>query len=315
MNQYKIYDEIPPGWQAACEKHNAFFHSPVWLDLLKKAFNMDTLFVWDEISENGIVINIFKVYIFKIGYVSFPQVAYINGNNLDEDMINELVKLGIGKKVNILRFTGKDVEMEQDDHCTINELPNTFIPNLQEWDIKKLSSSVRYSVNRSNRTGFQVVESYDSSKSQNIFELYADVIRKNKGNIRFSKKYFKELLEYGQNNENIKCYFSILENNFIGFIIVIIHNNCAYYLHGACYDNYRKDCPFYGLMNEAINWAKENGLERFDMMISPPDQLSLVTFKEKWGGTTYTTRSYTIYLNKQIGKLFSIAQKLYDMFS
>jgi len=194
---------MPPDWQEACRKSGAFFHGHVWHDILRNSFNMDTVYVWDKNNRNGVIIDIFRIFLFRIGYITFPQGAYIDGSALDNDLIQELLNQHLGKKIHLLRFTDKDIHLTGNYDYNVSELPNTVIYNLQEWNIKKLSSSVRYSINRAKRSGFNIVESYDSSLAADIFNLYASVIRKNRGNIRFSENYFSKLLEYGRNVENI----------------------------------------------------------------------------------------------------------------
>lgn len=73
---------------------------------------------------------------------------------------------------------------------------------------------------------------------------------------------------------------------------------------------YRQYSPSDLQFNEAIQSAREDGYERFNLMSSPIDQPSLVKYKEKWGGETRQHKLYTLPLRPSY-RLFKIAGRLY----
>lgn len=311
MSKYSISKDQPQGWSEACSKHNAVFHGETWQEMLSRAFNAERLYVWDDGNRNGAIINIFKVYLFRIAYFGFPQSGFIDGTGANASLIRQLKESELGRKIHILRFTDREIELEKGDYYELIDLPTTVIDNLQEWSASKQSYSLRRGINRSNRFGFSVVESYDTSMSGRIYDLYKTMIQKHRGKVRYTKRYYTEFLEAGSRNENIKCFVSMFDNELIGYLFTVFHNDTAYYLHCAWDEKYRKECPSYGLMYKAVTCAQKHGLEKFDMMTSPAGQRSLVDYKEKWGGKTHITCTYSINLDGTVGRLFTFLEKAY----
>ena len=58
-----------------------------------------------------------------------------------------------------------------------------------------------------------------------------------------------------------------------------------------------------------IRWAQAAGCESFNFMSSPPNQPSLVRYKEKWGGVTGVHRTYTMKLGVAY-PLFRLAEAI-----
>ena len=57
------------------------------------------------------------------------------------------------------------------------------------------------------------------------------------------------------------------------------------------------------LFADAIENARYRGLDAFDFSASPPDQLGLVRYKEKWGGRTEEHTTLTLAASRATGVL------------
>jgi lipid II:glycine glycyltransferase (peptidoglycan interpeptide bridge formation enzyme) len=61
------------------------------------------------------------------------------------------------------------------------------------------------------------------------------------------------------------------------------------------------------LFESALHWAQERGGHCFNFMSSPPDQTSLVRYKEKMGGITRPHLTYELPLSPTRARLFNTA--------
>lgn len=93
---------------------------------------------------------------------------------------------------------------------------------------------------------------------------------------------------------NLRCLLAFLNEKIIGFVVVGCHGETAYYLHGAMDPTFRKHCTSDRLLFEAIVWAKEKGMNCFNLMSSPSSQPTLIRYKEKWGGVTRGHKVYEL---------------------
>ena len=80
----------------------------------------------------------------------------------------------------------------------------------------------------------------------------------------------------------------------MAFVVTVRHGAEANYLHGGFDAAFAAELPSDRLLLNAITGAQTEGLQIFNMMASPPDQPSLVRFKEKWGGITKAQSSYSV---------------------
>jgi len=64
------------------------------------------------------------------------------------------------------------------------------------------------------------------------------------------------------------------------------------------------------LLNEAIEWAKAQGSESFNLMSSPQGQDSLIKYKERWGAETREHRTYTLPVRASY-HVFHLAERVY----
>ena len=77
------------------------------------------------------------------------------------------------------------------------------------------------------------------------------------------------------------------------FLVTGRHGNTSYYLHGGTELRYRNLSPSDLLMADAIDTARKAGCSCFNFMSSPPKQVSLVRYKEKWGAETRQQKTFT----------------------
>ncbi|XOU94209.1 MAG: GNAT family N-acetyltransferase [Candidatus Kerfeldbacteria bacterium] len=293
-------------WISSCKLNKSIVHNIDWQALLQKSFDIKTIYVWDEVNSDGFTISVFSVGPFHIGYIGFPTGGTIKGKPIDIKIINGLQENKLPLKIHAIRFTNSSF-MDKQIINLPSELTNeTSIEKLWEWKQENLPKAVRSDIRKSKKNGVEIDNAIGLKDGVNIYELYRKTIKRNKGNERYNSKYFEQLIELSKNNKDIQCIKATYNNKTAGFVVLLIQNKIAYYLHSVYVQELQRFRSSDLLLNSAIDWCKIHNIEKFNFMSSPIGNESLEFYKRKWGGETRLQKTYTIILNPIMMKLFDI---------
>jgi lipid II:glycine glycyltransferase (peptidoglycan interpeptide bridge formation enzyme) len=162
------------------------------------------------------------------------------------------------------------------------------------------------------RSGIILNKEPTENHAREIYDMYAETVKRNHGIVRYNKKYFNELVRLNHTSDNMWCYVALLDETVIGFIVFLFHHDSGYYLHGGIKLEYKKYCPSSFLLYEGIKMAQQKGMRSFNLMTSPANQKSLVIYKEKWGAETRDNTSISIKINPAMGSMFNSVEKIYQ---
>ena len=308
----KFYNQPPNFWDNFCLEHKSFFHHSDWHSILKKGFDTETVYVWDESRKNGFSISIFKKAIFKIGYIGFPVGGTITGEAFDEDLVSSIYKIIPQGRVHILRIPSGNFHPCSLSTQNINSCPETYIQNLDNWSQNNLSKHCRRDIKKSIRENAKIELLTDPDQGIYIYNLYKNTIKRNDGALRYTCNYFKSIIELSNSKNEIRCTCIKKDNEIIAFLVVTLNGNTANYLHGAINYDYRKTLPNDLLIYDAIVWAKNSNIASFNFMCSPVNQLNLIKYKEKWGGLTTSNNTFEYILSPFHSALFKASSMLYS---
>ncbi|MCP3928811.1 MAG: GNAT family N-acetyltransferase [Bacteroidetes bacterium] len=300
-----IFSTVPPKYlQELCGQQGNLFDSLEWQALLEKSFACDILYGWDRKTETGMVVTIFKAGPFRIGYVGFPIGGILGKQSLDGETIMALSKTRFPSALHLLRFPVSAFHDKISLDLESTTIPETAIVDLPRWQLAQIPKLNRY-VKKASRLGVNVIDVSDSALQGEIcYDLYKKTVQRNYGNLRYNSKYFKSLAELSQIKRNLRFLLAYLDDKLAGFIVVALHGKTAFYLHGAMDVSLRRYGASDRLMYDAIIWAREEGMNCFNLMASPINQPSLIRYKEKWGGVTRSQNNYELQINFLHANLF-----------
>jgi hypothetical protein len=314
VNSWTASATVPQAWSDICADSDALFHSEKWLALLEKSFSCSSLYCLDERQPRGAGITQFRAGPFRIGYVGFPVGGLLGGGGPDRDFLESIRQANVDRKPVALRIPvsgfGKPVKLDLPYETT----PETAIVDLQSWSLDRVTKNRRRDVNRSLRSGLELVDASDPADAARIYELYRATLERHDGSLRYNAAYFSELIRLAEEQPKLRVLLARTSESITAFTVVALHRSTGYYLHGAFDWLHREHLPAAMLLNEAIEWAKAEGCETFSLMSSPKGQESLVKYKERWGAETREHRTYTLQV-KSTYALFRIAERLYRMIS
>lgn len=311
MSSWIASAPVPPAWSDLCAQSGMLFHGEEWLALLERGFSCSSMFFLDEERRHGAAITQFRAGPFRIGYLGFPVGGMVGSAVPTEDLVNALRQAWVAQKPVAVRIPvsgfGESVELNLPYESTLE----TAIVDLQSWTLAGIPKNRRRDVNKSLRSGLDLVEASDPADAERIYELYRKTLERKDGSLRYTADYFSALVELARRHPNLRVLLAKKDNSIAAFTVVALHGSVAYYLHGAYDWSHRESLPSAMLLNEAIEWAKARGCESFNLMSSPKGQESLVKYKERWGAETREHRTYTVPVSSLAYSVFKLAERLY----
>ena len=297
--------------EAPRQMPDGLFSSPGWLSLLRDGFGCQCVHVHDAKNKVDYPIAVFKAGPFRVAYIAFPVGAALGSVDRYQQLAACLRGLHRSIRPHCLRasVSGFDEQPELDLNCA--ETPETAIVDLPTWTLGLASSNVRRDLKRARKADLAVREA-SPEDSKALYVLYADTIKRNQGSLRYNVTYFEKLVALASVCEDLKVLASGPVGAPAAFVAAARHNEAGYYLHGGSDPAQRQHRPAALLMHEAISWAQNHQCRLFNFMSSPPDQPSLVQYKEKWAGTTRTHRTYSFPIRRTY-PLFRAAEFTYKL--
>lgn len=310
MSSWDITATAPKAWSDLCERSKSVFQSEEWMALLERSFGCTSTYFLRNDSQQGFAISQFRAGPFRIGYLGFPVGGMVGGGASDGELLDVLRQSGTARMPVAVRIPVSGFGEYADLAVQYDATPETAIVDLQSWSLAGIPKNRRRDVNRSLRSGLDLVDACGPEDAAHIYELYRKTLERKDGSLRYNAAYFSGLVELARQYPRLRVALAKKDDSIAAFTVVALHGDVAYYLHGAYDWSLREYLPSALLLNEAIEWAKSEGCDSFNLMSSPKGQESLVKYKERWGAETREHRTYTLPL-KPAYPIFQVAERLY----
>lgn len=288
---WRFAAQPPAFWEACCREQNDLFNTVDWQRLLGESFGCRTLYAWRD-EARACVISVFPVGPLRIGYSGFPVGGGLGGGAiLDQQALYQWRRASLPVTIHAFQLDGRGFLDGVVPDGVGQLLPTTALVHLQNWQPHALPK-VRRVVNKARHSDLTIREA-GADEGDVMYGLYRQMIRRHRGHARYNRAYFRRLAALGCRHGGLRCLLAWRDARPAGFHVVACHGSRAYYLHGGSDPALRSLYPADLLFLYAIEWARQVGMEVFDMLASPADQPSLVRYKEKWGGVTTLNWTYT----------------------
>ena len=310
MSSILFSTKCPSWWRYVCKHGKYIFSDAAWQNHLHMSFKCETLYCLDENNKAGMVVSVYKVGPFRVGYVGFPVGEIIGDQKFLNDVLWALKNTSLPIRVDILRIMVSEFQDIVISDQNGMQAPETAIVNLQTW---RLPSKIRRNINKFSRSNIHLEEIEDIKYSKPMFSLYEDTVKRNQGQIRYTEPYFRSLIRLSVDESSVRCIGAFSGDKLVGYLVVAISGMTANYLHGATDHLYSKDRVSDGLYHEMITWAKSQGARCMNFLSSPKGQRSLSRYKEKWGGKTRVNTTYEFVINKIYAYPFLVISRIYSL--
>jgi hypothetical protein len=309
MNPFRFSPDPPAHWQQICSEQRALFHSLSWQRLLELAFGTTSMYGWYAAAQTGLAISIFRAGPFRVGYLGFPVGGLVGRSPFQSDSLDGLERAQLPMRLDCLRVPVSGFGPVASLVAPAAENPETAIVDLQAWVPDRLAN-LRRDLNKARRSPIAVQHVDDPNLGQTFERLYRNTVIRHGGRARYNERYFRLLIELSREQTGLRCFAAYYHGDIAGFLIVALHGDAAYYLHGASNSEFMRHGTSDLLLHESIVWAKDQSMRCFNLMTSPPGQTTLVRYKEKWGSETRRHVTYTLPIRTWAYTGFRVAEKL-----
>ncbi|MBI2549276.1 peptidoglycan bridge formation glycyltransferase FemA/FemB family protein [Candidatus Woesearchaeota archaeon] len=334
LNANNVHD-----WQefVAEQKHATVFHSLEWKEIIEKTFAHIPEYLMAREKETRKVVALFpaflvKSFIFKNRIISLPFSDYggicfasqLNQEEKEKIMPQILSLLdSTAKKNNCSAIEIRGQQMNDplskgvlQHNNFIHTAPYvTFIIPLQEKkEISLRSPSVQRIVKKN--VSRLLLKEVEEKEMKTFYNLYLQTMRRF-CSPPYPKKFFalqKKIL--GEHYHILGAYYN---ERLISALVFVCWKKTVYYLYGVSDPKYNSLSPHYSIHDAMITYAKNKGMETFDLCRTRKNS-GVYIYKKKWGGEEKEV-DYLFKIYKKVdlnldpeNRKFYVAQKIISIF-
>lgn len=302
---FKSWSQSETEWNASDAVCGEYLPTDAWQSVLQASFGATVLRLECGGRPLGAV-TCFPAGPLSIGYLNFPSGLPLVSGPEPLTPPREMRASVSTMRPDLLRF-----QLPYDDSRFKTVQTNrTVIEDLQEWSAEDRTKS-RRTRNKIYRGTVQIRPAA-RTEAGSLFSLYAGTVSRHDGKLRYTLKYFEELLRLSANDAGVHVLVACPAKNekarIIAFIAFVVGKTRGYYLHGGHNKDYRQLYAADQLFLTMIRYARQAGAYNLDLLASPEDQTSLTRYKESWGGRTQSFFQYSVGCNKLLEWIVHTAQ-------
>jgi len=294
MGVYELDPIRDPRWNELVGRHThgSVFHSPHWLEVLRSTYGYDPVAIStsapNEPLANGLVFCRIKSWLTGRRFVSLPFSDHCdplvnNATELDYLLSSMKCRLDNGdwKYVEI-----RPLSYRPSSHTGLGK---SCAYQLHRLDLCKSTQMLFHGlhkdcVQRKIRRAEREHLRYEAGNSKTLLGKFYELVILTRRRQHLPPQplaWFRSLVAaFG---DDLKIRVAFKGDLPVGGILTLTHKKSMYYKYGGSKAEFNKFGGMALLFWKAIQEAKENGLEEFDMGRSDTDNPGLIAFKEHWG--------------------------------
>jgi serine/alanine adding enzyme len=295
-----IFESPGREWDEFASRYtDLIFYQSLWSRVLKEGLGGQPLYFYlkerREIVAGlpGVLLN-FRVV--KILYASIPY-GHLIGERSYYSTFLELLE-------NEYRRRGIDQVRLAESPFSESYSPDSFKPifakctllDLRGYDKEKVwrghKKNIRRDVRKAQRSRITIHREESREDITVFYKLYLTSMERNRAMARYPFRWFEAVYEEMVEKGLGAFLFAELEHEAIAGAVLIKSSTSTHYFHNGSKYEFLKFCPNELLIHSALEEAIEKGNSFFDFMGSDPNDLSLLQFKEKWGGQSKDVCTY-----------------------
>jgi len=296
-----VFDSPGKEWDEFASRHtDLIFYQSVWSDVLKKGLGGQPLYFYlregGEIVAGlpGVLLN-FKI--FKILYASIPYGQLIGEKSYYPTFLELLEKEFRRKGIDQIRLTESPFSESYPPGSSFKPVSaKCTLLDLRGYDREKIwegyKKNIRRDVRKAQRSGI-TIRSGDFREDVDIFyKLYLASMERNRAMAKYPLHWFETLYEIVTKKGLGAILIAELDEVAIAGVVLIYSASSTHYFHNGSQYEFLRFCPNELLVHFSLEKAIGRGNSFFDFMGSDPNDLSLLRYKEKWGGQSKDVCTY-----------------------
>lgn len=125
-----------------------------------------------------------------------------------------------------------------------------------------------------------------------FYQLYHSSMDRNRAVAKYPPRWFDTLFDVLIQQKKADVLFAIKDDQYAAGVVLVYSESSLHYLHNGSLKTYLENRPNDLIIDYIIRHGVEKGKSTLDFMGSDPHDLSLLRFKEKWGGHSIGVRTY-----------------------
>ncbi len=299
--ELKVFESPGQEWDEFASRYtDLIFYQSVWSQVLKEGLGGRPLYFC--LKEGGEVVAglpgvLLNFMIFRILYASIPYGNLIGQKSYYPPFL-ELLEKEFGRR------SIDQIRLVESPFSDAYPLESSFRPafskctllGLRGYDKDRIWGSykknIRRDVRKAQRSGI-VIRRGDSREDASLFyKLYLASMERNRAMAKYPFRWFKTIYEAMVRRGLGAFLLAELNHEATAGALFIKSPTSTHYFHSGSKYEFLKFCPNELLIHSALEEAIEEGHSWFDFMGSDPRDLSLLRFKEKWGGQTMDLHTF-----------------------
>ena len=295
-----IFESPGREWDEFASRYtDLIFYQSLWSRVLKEGLGGQPLYFYVKEGREivaglpGVLLN-FRVV--KILYASIPYGHLIGERSYYSTFLelleNEFRRRGIDQvRLTESPFPGF-YPLE-----SFKRLPaKCTLLNLRGYDREKIwegyRNEVRRAVRKAQKNGLRVKRATSKEEVKFFYRLYLSSMERNKAAAKYPLRWFDALYRNLIEQKTADFLFAMKDNEYAAGIVLIYSQSSDHYLHNGSAEAYLEDRPNDLIVDYVIQKGVKEGKATLDFMGSASDDLSLLRFKEKWGGRSMDVYTY-----------------------
>jgi len=298
--ELKVFDSPGKEWDEFASRHtDLIFYQSIWSRVLKEGLGGQPLYFY--LKDGGEIVAglpgvLLSFKIFKILYASIPYGHLIGEKSYYSAILQLLEKEVKRKGIDQVRLT----ESPFSDSCPPESYKSISakctLLDLRGYDEEKIwegyRKNIRRDVRKAQRSGITIRGGGSREDSRIFYKLYLTSMERNRAMAKYPLRWFEALDEFATKKGFGAILVAELNGMPIAGVVLIYSSSSTHYFHNGSQYEFLKFCPNELLIHSALEEAVGKGNAFFDFMGSDPGDLSLLQFKEKWGGQTMDLHTY-----------------------
>jgi len=298
--ELRVFETPGKDWDEFASRYtDLIFYQSIWSELLQKGLGGQPLYYY--LKEGGEIVAglpgvLLTFSFFKIFYASIPYGGLIGKKEFFAPLMELLEKEFERKGIDQARLTPSPFS---DLFCPVlfYSIPvKCTLFDLREVDREGLLEGhkkyVRRDIRKAQRSGVSVRLGASREDARRFYGLYLDSMERNRAAAKYPLSWFETLCKVMAEKEIGTFLFAELNQVAIAGAVLVQSPTTTHYLHNGSVHDFLKYCPNELLIHSSLEMAIGRGDSWFDFMGSDPRDLTLLKFKEKWGGQSVDLLTY-----------------------
>jgi hypothetical protein len=299
--ELKIFESPGKEWDEFASRYtDLIFYQSVWSQVLKQGLGGQPLYFY--LRDGGEIVAglpgvLLKFWVFKILYASIPYGSLVGQKPYYPTFLGLLEKEVGRRGIDQIRLTESPFSESYPPESSFKAVSaKCTLLDLRGYDKDRIwegyRKNIRRDVRKAQRSGI-TIRTGDSMEGINIFyRLYLASMERNRAMAKYPLHWFEALYEIVTKKGSGVVLIAELNDVAIAGVVLIHSASSTHYFHNGSQYEFLKFCPNELLVHSSIENAVEKRISFFDFMGSDPKDLSLLRFKEKWGGQSLDVFTY-----------------------